>query len=673
MKIKKILTGFLLMTVSSAFFSDLAAASHGDKPVFREQDHARARAELTLPEMLVQGRQKISELEGKDVLFVMGATGSGKSTSIAYLMGAPLDEVDFEGRFVVQINGDSSGFPKIGHKFEAETLFPQAYESIGGISLGDCPGFFDTNTNARIAISVNLELAIKKANTKKILVISSLASITSAEGRGRSIKEVMKTLGYMFKNPVEVKDSVIFGFTTTEKKYAPKNVLGILKGQSGLLTALIGIEREFASKQNIVDKENNDAELLAMIGHEYPGVTAKELRARFVEDRRATQTAIKMIEGLTEEKIVIINPLIPEQRDQIFDKVRAMRDIPIEQFSFDVDEPRRAFRDYAYSIANRACGLFRGLNASGEELSRVQQELIATEEGIKNCNEGITGGADAQEKLIRGFRKEVRDSQKAREDYVYKISRIDMDIQAINTDYLVDLERYHYEEKRSGFFGFLGQSKKEFEYNGIPYVDALIESRKEATDYFSIVENSPSAGKCKAKFIGNSGYDVWADLIIRIKCKDKPCNKESIEKKRLEIAKFESLVREERDKEEIAEENAQEAARGIMTVVRFEENKRVLENKEKELKVRRLNVEKENNKKVEEIAGEIPLFRSIKDISNVMPFLKINAPVMDEFLSLTIPDEDEFLSLLIPHNMGHDDRGPIQIMPQPIPPRVIKR
>jgi len=323
-------------------------------------------SQLNLSKLLQEGAEKVRHFNDEQVVFVLGNTGSGKSSTIAYLMGAPIVKRRQGVKTYVEIdsNPNPSPYPKIGQTLEAETLYPHLYMAEG-ILFGDCPGFLDTRSNARIAISVTLERALKAARSRKILILSSIKSLQTMEGRAETLKSLMGTVNNLFVDPQEVGRFVLWGFTTDEEGYVSQDIIDTLKGRE--LSEDSGSLRRY-----LIDRFNTitTAASLSAINREGDIVKdAVKIFKRAAKSHRINKAKKEELEGymrqltflefITNENILIINPLDRENRARIIEKLSHTAPISIQQFKFDEDEPRQAFKTFCYKYAERALEQFK--------------------------------------------------------------------------------------------------------------------------------------------------------------------------------------------------------------------------------------------------------------------------------------------------------------------------
>ncbi len=149
----------------------------------------------------------------QNVLFLLGNTGAGKSTTLCFLRG---DEM------VVDVNGKYSSTNKqdnlIGHGRESCTFLPTV-KILSDLAIVDFPGFSDTNGSL---ISLGMECALKRLIEKYQPKILVLEAITNTEGRYAAAAQ----LGNQLKRLLGNTESCILGIT----KYS--NDVNFVKVQS---------------------------------------------------------------------------------------------------------------------------------------------------------------------------------------------------------------------------------------------------------------------------------------------------------------------------------------------------------------------------------------------------------------------------------------------------------
>ena len=125
------------------------------------------------------------ELRGKEIVMLMGQTGTGKSTTIHFLAGHKMVEKEVAQETIIE-HGQRSRKKmttkkvlksiqpidgiNIGHDMKSETLFTRIYKSQSGQIFCDTPGFND-NRGVEVDISnaIGIKLAIRACKNVKII------------------------------------------------------------------------------------------------------------------------------------------------------------------------------------------------------------------------------------------------------------------------------------------------------------------------------------------------------------------------------------------------------------------------------------------------------------------------------------------------------------------------
>lgn len=177
-----------------------------------------------------RSEQTATLIRDKDIILLIGTTGSGKSTTVLFLTGTKMKETQVEicpGKFLAHITTDG---PMINpglidvkssplSKSETRFLIPvtislkdifHSYET-DEIILCDAPGFDDTESpEIDIANCVGVIRALKHCKSVKILALSSYRSLGD---RGEGIQQLINILINMIDGIENRLNSILYGFT----------------------------------------------------------------------------------------------------------------------------------------------------------------------------------------------------------------------------------------------------------------------------------------------------------------------------------------------------------------------------------------------------------------------------------------------------------------------------
>ena len=133
---------------------------------------------MLMSHCLQMGRERAQQAAGKNVVFVIGNTGAGKSTFINYMCGCKMVEKKRKdlcmkgvGKVIVVVG---SAVTIIGHETQKSATFLPllAYDEKTDTMYCDCPGFLDNRgAEINIANAVNIRAVISNAKSVKIAVL----------------------------------------------------------------------------------------------------------------------------------------------------------------------------------------------------------------------------------------------------------------------------------------------------------------------------------------------------------------------------------------------------------------------------------------------------------------------------------------------------------------------
>jgi hypothetical protein len=347
-----------------------------------------------------------------------------------------------------------------------------------------------------------------------------------------------------------------------------------------------------------------------------------------------------------------------------------MRDIPIEQFSFDVDEPRRAFRDYAHSIANRACELFRGLEESTEKLWRIQTQLAQDEQLIKRTGQNIgrivMEQASMVQKLERvvkntrmNIRSIVRKSDQTLQSMRFRVGS-EMFDQLNEDNRLLQSEGDHDDAEEIVWNLARRQENAEILLQStVPYDEYIANILREQQDLIKKLERTQDNSRinirlCTRNLEGHITIverrimerrinlpDTFASPFMFLLFGGLPQILDQVGQEIIILEPLKQLKVEYSNlQEEIENDGEQKLVRDITR--RLEETEGLLRDKiellERGVHLLSTNivVKSDYERVVAEIEKNKPLFESVQDLSKIMSFLNNGTALMDEFLSLPI-------------------------------------
>lgn len=183
------------------------------------QDSQTIEATITLIQPVFKA---VEVARNKAVVFVIGATGDGKSTLINYLSGCTYEpnlEAKLSDSKIKRKLGSLNEVCTVGKKIKSETLYPQPVQVTYGqqtIVYSDLPGFFDTRGEAeRICAAFTHHLLSNSVSSNKGIVWVIKKS-QFENSYARDIREVVKYyLKISGNNPELISNSLTIVITHT--------------------------------------------------------------------------------------------------------------------------------------------------------------------------------------------------------------------------------------------------------------------------------------------------------------------------------------------------------------------------------------------------------------------------------------------------------------------------
>ncbi len=215
-----------------------------------------------------------------NILFLLGGSGAGKSTTFCFLRGDEMILKDFH----YESRKDKNSL--IGHEQATSCKFLPTVELINDWLIVDFPGFDDSNGPF---ISLGMECALKALISRhkpKVLIIES---ITNIEGRFAAAAQ----LGSRLKRLLDKKEECVLGIT----KYSRDPDVGKIRA----------IEEQQKRERSLPTPEENqlttEINLLSSLNQEsfQPMIRQKQQRLQEIQEEKARQHQVPLLEN--DEKV----------------------------------------------------------------------------------------------------------------------------------------------------------------------------------------------------------------------------------------------------------------------------------------------------------------------------------------------------------------------------------
>ncbi|KAL4496937.1 hypothetical protein ABPG72_002093 [Tetrahymena utriculariae] len=201
-------------------------------------------------------------IENQDIILFLGSTGAGKSTSIHFLAGSTMKELEVKlkggkilkyiGPITQKVQSQELRNIKVSPYADSETRYISPvllnYKQIGmlkdgSIMLCDAPGFGDTaGPEVDIANGIGMVNAIRGCKTVRPVVLASNQSIGD---RGEGIRRLVQTLVGLIKKV----DDHLYSFSYLFTKFNDKSIDQISAQLTNILTSIHKNNEENTNQQ----------------------------------------------------------------------------------------------------------------------------------------------------------------------------------------------------------------------------------------------------------------------------------------------------------------------------------------------------------------------------------------------------------------------------------------
>ena len=173
-----------------------------------------------LKEMIHNGISKIpKDPNANEAIIVIGDTGVGKSTILAFLSGADL-YVRYDG-LKPTLDCPNNPLIKIGHEKYSETSIP-AKVLIDDLAFYDCPGFRD-NKGEEYEISNSFFVQRLLDIYPKVKIVLLIDGSHISEARADKLPRLTKNLLRSFKTFEDIKEGVIVVVNKADRDLSVKD------------------------------------------------------------------------------------------------------------------------------------------------------------------------------------------------------------------------------------------------------------------------------------------------------------------------------------------------------------------------------------------------------------------------------------------------------------------
>lgn len=164
----------------------------------------------------VEAFQRVQVADGKDMVLIIGNTGSGKSTAINYLLGCNMKQVknSTNSKQIIIVDDAEIEYARIGHSISSQTQFPEAFQvKNADFVYCDFPGFSDNRgIEQQICTAISAQMAIRTARSVRSIMVF-IDYVTMDVDRYASLRKLAITLANFFKEPEIVRNYLYFVFT----------------------------------------------------------------------------------------------------------------------------------------------------------------------------------------------------------------------------------------------------------------------------------------------------------------------------------------------------------------------------------------------------------------------------------------------------------------------------
>lgn len=179
----------------------------------------------------------------RDVVMLVGNTGTGKSTTTRFVAGDLSDLKSVE-----------SGDFKIKYRYKnvigesatvSQTVFPDRVIDETNVAFYDCPGFDDTrNSSIEIATTYFIKRVVDHVSSLKFILVVNYDAVQPA-GHRTDFRDLVRHLQDFIKNIAHYKDSIAMIVTKVENTYRRVRGQHVLRSDEEMTSNIVKFLRDY--------------------------------------------------------------------------------------------------------------------------------------------------------------------------------------------------------------------------------------------------------------------------------------------------------------------------------------------------------------------------------------------------------------------------------------------
>lgn len=455
-------------------------------------------------------------VQDKNLVLFLGLTGSGKSTTINYLLGCRF-EWDDDG--VAQSADHLPAF--VGRGAESGTSYPATYDLSGDglLSLCDCPGLADTRSlETQVGISLCMDTVVHQPDTNVRAVVIVIDWSSLLDRRAGPFRQLIAAVGDIISDIEPIKSSLFFVFNrvTTHVTQASivKKLSTILEAEQHDLTRYLQSD----DKESIKRTQHTTRVLSFMLVHQ-----DKLSVVDVCDDGKSRKKILTYLESATNVPSRYLNFNTAEESRRHFDHLLLDQ---LTHFSNETNQLTPINGSIAALETQITAVRQKTTEYQGwQHQSRPQKNetaLLPIRERIVTLSKELQ---QAREKVARWTKTESEERR--------QLMALDS---ATPTSYRT-LEPYKHK------MNFLRGNDSYYYFKGRPFVRVAFDGGLSGGQ-IEIIDNAPSSGLYEAKYRRfSSTYDAYnPTATIYVESRLHPENIVKIEKQKNEIATTQRII-----------------------------------------------------------------------------------------------------------------------------------